>query len=363
MNKPAPRPASRAEVESVLRCGAPRPVPLFLPAIYEHKAWFVGSTPSALARDGALLARAMLAEFEAIGADALTVGVDVYNVEAEAVGCKVTFHEGSDTSIPGIRPGNQVVRVGDDVSRAHLPNPLKDGRMPVNIEAARLVRAAVGPGVWLRGAISGPFSLAVSLVGAEELFMACLDAPEWVHAVLDYASRIIQCYAGAYIDAGVELVVFDSQASPDLLSPPMYAQFVLPVTARLAAWARSQGVAHLPLIIGGNTAPIADLQVRTGCNNLLCDFTADFGAWSAACRAGGTALRRNLSPRLVETSSPDRIYEAARREVDRGKGMPGFIMGTAVIPFGTPTESILAVKQACLDASGSRMEPGDPPTA
>jgi uroporphyrinogen decarboxylase len=352
MSKPAPKPASRTEVESVLCCGAPRPVPLFLPAIYEHKAWFIGSTPSALSRDAGLLERAMLAEFEAVGADALTVGVDVYNVEAEAVGCKVTFHEGSDTSIPGIRPGSHVLRVGDDVSRARLPDPLKDGRMPVNIEAARRVRAAVGPGVWLRGAISGPFSLAISLVGAEALFMACLDTPEWVHAVLGYASRIIQGYAGAYIDAGAELVVFDSQASPDLISPPMYEEFVLPATARLAAWARSRGVLHLPLVIGGNTAAIADLQVRTGCNNLLCDFTADFDAWSGACRAGGVALRRNLSPRLIEASPPEQVYEAARLEVAKGRGMPGFIMGTAVIPFGTPTESILAVKQACLDASG-----------
>jgi uroporphyrinogen decarboxylase len=31
--------------------------------------------------------------------------------------------------------------------------------------------------------------------------------------------------------------------------------------------------------------------------------------------------------------------------------MTGFIMGTAVIPFGTPKENVLAVKQACLDAA------------
>ena len=57
--------ATRAEVETVLRGGAPRPVPLFLPAIYEHKAWFIGRTPSAIARDADLLTRALLAEFEA----------------------------------------------------------------------------------------------------------------------------------------------------------------------------------------------------------------------------------------------------------------------------------------------------------
>lgn len=350
-----PRPphpvATRGEVETVLRCGPARAVPLFLPAIYEHKAAFIGSTPSAIARDGQLLGRAMLAEFEAIGPDALVVGVDVYNLEAEAVGCSVTFYEGNDTSIPGIKPGDHVIHVGDDLAAARIPNPLKDGRMPVNLEAARIVRREVGPDFWVRGAISGPFSLAISLVGAEAVFMACLDNPDWVRGLLAYTGRIITTFGQAYIDAGVELVVFDSQASPELLSPSMYEEFVLPITQDIAAWAARQGVRDLPLVIGGNTTPIAELLTRTGCNNLLCDFTGDFDEWSAVARGANKALRRNLSPRLIEKGTPEEIYAAARADVARGHGMPGFIMGTAVIPFGTPTRSILAVKQACLDAA------------
>jgi len=342
--------ATRAEVEAVLRCSAPRSVPLFLPAIYEHKAWFIGSTPSAISRDPDLLARAMLAEYAAIGPDALTVGVDVYNLEAEAVGCRVTFYEGNDTSIPGIKPGDHGIHLGDDLRAAKVPNPLRDGRMPVNLEAARRVRRELGSDIWLRGAISGPFSLAISLVGAETLFIACMDSPEWVQQLLDYSSRIIKEFAKGYRDAGAELIVFDSQASPDLLSPQMYEELVLPITQDLAAWAAAQGMRDLPLIIGGNTTPIAGLLARTGCNNLLCDFTGDFDEWAAVCRESKRSMRRNISPRLIETSSPDEIYAAAAREVARGRDLPGFIMGTAVVPFGTPTENVLAVKRACLDA-------------
>ena len=343
--------ATRAEVEAVLRCAAPRAVPPFMPAIYEHKAWFIGSTPTAISRDADLLTRALLAEFEAIGPDALAVGVDVYNLEAEAVGCKVTFYEGNDTSIPGIKPGNHSFHFGDDMEAAKLPNPLKDGRMPVNIEATRRVRKELGDDYWLRGAISGPFSLAISLVGAETLFLACLDRPEWVNSLLAYAGRIIKEFSKAYIDAGAQLIVFDSQASPELLSPEMYEQFVLPITQDFAAWAATQGVRDLPLIIGGNTTPIADLLARTGCNNLLCDFTCDFDEWAAVARGAKKALRRNISPRLIETAKPEEIYAATAAEVARGRDLPGFIMGTAVIPFGTPTENVLAVKRACRDAA------------
>jgi uroporphyrinogen decarboxylase len=343
--------AIRSEVEAVLRCAPPRRVPLFLPAIYEHKAWFIGSTPSAISRDAGLLTRALLAEYEAIGPDALAVGVDVYNLEAEAVGCTVTFYDGDDTSIPGIRPGNHLVQVGDDLSQARMPNPLKDGRMSVNLTAARNVRRALGDDFWLRGSISGPFSLAISLVGAEALFMACFDEPEWVRSVLDYAARIIREFAKAYIDAGAELIVFDSQASPDLLSPAMYEEFVLPVTKDLVQWAATQGVRDVPLIIGGNTTSIAGLLAQTGANNLLCDFTADFDQWAAVCREHGRAFRRNISPRLIEKATPDEIYDVAASELRRGRDLPGFMMGTGVIPYGTPTANLLAIKRACLDAA------------
>jgi uroporphyrinogen decarboxylase len=352
-----PRPlhpvATRAEVESVLRCEAARPAPLFLPAIYEHKAWFVGSTPSAISRDADLLTRAVLAEFETIGPDALAVGVDVYNVEAEAVGCTVTYYEGNDTSIPGIKPGHHIVQVGDDLSQAKLPNPRTDGRMPINLEAVRRVRREVGDNYWLRGAVSGPFSLATNLVGAEDLFMACMDQPEWVHQLLGYAGRIVRSFAQGYIDAGAELIVFDSQASPELLSPEMFEEFVFPGMQDLAAWAAAQGVRDVPLVIGGNTTKIAGLLARTGCNNLLCDFTADFDQWAAICRGARKALRRNLSPRFLQTGTPEEIHAAAVREIARGRDLPGFMMGTAVIPFGTPTENVLAVRRACREAAST----------
>jgi uroporphyrinogen decarboxylase len=132
----------------------------------------------------------------------------------------------------------------------------------------------------------------------------------------------------------------------------MYEEFVLPVTQELVQWVTAQGVRDLPLIIGGNTTPIGKLLTQTGANNLLCDFTADFDKWVAACSGAGRAFRRNLSPRLIETAAPEQIYEVAAREVRRGRDLPGFIMGTAVIPFGTPTENVLAIKRACLDSAG-----------
>lgn len=102
-----------------------------MPAVYEHKAWFIGDTPSNVSRDTDLFTKAVFSEFEQLGPDALTIGIDVYNLEAEAAGCSVTFYEGDDTSIPGISPGNHVVKLGADFGNRPIPSPASDGRMPI----------------------------------------------------------------------------------------------------------------------------------------------------------------------------------------------------------------------------------------
>jgi uroporphyrinogen decarboxylase len=48
----------------------------FVPAVLEHKAWFIGSVPSRLCRDADLLVQATLRVFEDLQADAIVVGVD-----------------------------------------------------------------------------------------------------------------------------------------------------------------------------------------------------------------------------------------------------------------------------------------------
>ena len=122
-------------MENVWNCREADRVP-FIPAVYEQKAFLIDETPSTVSRDAELFYRAMMVEHEVYQADALVIGMDVYNLEAEAIGSTVKFYEGDDTSIPGISPGNHAITFGDDLSQLKVPNPARDGRMPVNLEVA-----------------------------------------------------------------------------------------------------------------------------------------------------------------------------------------------------------------------------------
>jgi uroporphyrinogen decarboxylase len=75
---------------------------LFCPAIYEHKAKLIDKSISAVANDAGLLEHAVLAEYETYHPDMLTIGIDIYNVEAQALGADVIFPDAND-AVPSIK--------------------------------------------------------------------------------------------------------------------------------------------------------------------------------------------------------------------------------------------------------------------
>lgn len=328
--------------QQALALQTPDRVP-FVPAVYEHKAWFIGKTPSEVCQDASLLADATLAEYEALRADALVVGIDVYNVEAEAAGCGVTYYGSPDTSIPSVTPGREVVAEGAPARSIAIPDPLADGRMPVLLEATENVARHLKGLVPVMGAVTGPFSLAAALCGPAVLLMAMAIDPEWARAMIGVGVRIAVAYGGAFAMRGLDVTVFDSQASPGVISPARYREFVEGPTRELIAGLKAAGMTDVPLVIGGNTDAIVDGYLGTGGNYLLCDAPASTRKFLPACRAALRAFRKNIPSDFIASATVEEIRRRAAEEVALAEGYPGFILGTGVIAYGTATEKILAV--------------------
>ncbi len=331
--------------EKALNCEPTDRIP-FVPAIYEHKAWFVGSTPSKVCRDSQLFTTALLAEYERVQPDALTIGIDVYNVEAEAIGCKVVYYEGGNTSVPAIAPESVVFQGSEGVASLKLPDPQKDGRMPLNLEVARNIMKILGKEVPVRGALSGPFSLAAHLAGLENLFKLMFIQPDLVHELLDFACEVIKRYGQAFVELGCGVVVFDSQASSDLISPLLYREFVLSRTRSLVEYFQKLGLRNVPLIIGGNTTKMLDEYLETGANNVLCDVKADSKEFLRKCSTARRAFRRNMDSSDFQTISSGDVYRRTVKCLDESSSYPGFILGTAILPYGTLLPLIGAIRSA-----------------
>jgi uroporphyrinogen decarboxylase len=331
------------ELVDNLLAGRPADRVPFCPAVYEHKAALIGETPSRMSRDAALFEKAIVREIVVYQPDMVVVGCDVYNVEAEAAGCEVQFYDSND--VPSIF--ETIIAPGDSISGLKVPDPEKDGRMPVNLEAGERIQRQFGRERIIRGALSAPFSLASELAGPEPLLLALMDRPKWVSELLAFSASVIKAYGKAFVERGLGVILFDSHASPPLVSPELYRKIILPPTAGVIRYFRSDlKVPLVPYIMGGETSLLLDSMLETGANNILCDFKSDLGYFVNYLEDKPVLLRANLDPYFLLTSSLDQIKAKVRQLLSVGRRHPGFMLGTGILPYDMLPERIIAVREA-----------------
>ena len=97
----------------------------FTPAVYEHAASLVGRSPGEVSRDPNLLFAGHQAAYRAYHHSPIVVGIDIYNLEAEAYGAKITVPEGN--GIPAI---HEPLFASLDQALGLPPfDPARDGRL------------------------------------------------------------------------------------------------------------------------------------------------------------------------------------------------------------------------------------------
>ncbi len=108
----------------------------FTPVVYEHAARCVGRTPWEVSRDAELLFEAHRAAFLEYRQDVIAVGIDIYNLEAEAYGARVEAADGN--AIPAIH--EPLLDSPEDGH--HLPpfDPARAGRIPMALAVGQRLK-------------------------------------------------------------------------------------------------------------------------------------------------------------------------------------------------------------------------------
>ncbi|HMA46023.1 MAG TPA: uroporphyrinogen decarboxylase family protein, partial [Frankiaceae bacterium] len=307
-------------------------------------ARLVGRSPSEVCAREDLLLEALDRELEVYDPDVLTVGLDVYNVEAEAVGCEVRYF-GASPDVPAVAA--PVLESPGGLGRLRRPDPERDGRMPLFVAAAARVVRDRGRDMIVRGAVSGPFSLACALAGSENVLVATLEDPAFVHDLMAFAAQVTVDYGAAFLARGAEPVLFDSKASPAAASPRVFREFVLPAYRdRIVPALRRAGARALALIIGGDTTPILEDLLATGADQLLCDAGADRELFLTRCGEQRRALRLSVDARVVHTGDPDLIRKEARELLRGIAGRPGILFGCGVVAYDCDPRNVIALRDA-----------------
>jgi uroporphyrinogen decarboxylase len=317
------------------------PIP-FTPVVYEHAARFVGQSPWRVSRDPDLMFEGHRRAYLEYRQQVIAVGIDIYNLEAEAYGARVEPCQGDD--IPAIHePLLKSLEEGLD-----LPpfDPDASGRLPLVIAVGRRLKTTF-PNADVRIPVAGPFSIAFNLRGIGPLCEDTVTAPELTARFLMRLAEHQAIFCRAVRDAGLDVAFFESAAAPPILSPRQFREVELPALRRILEMAANILGHPVPCIMGGNTFLILEDLLSTGTNFLVCNVETNQAAFveSVSRTHPHVKIRVNLDPGVVACHEEARLYRGIDRVLEIAAGRTNCVMGTGAMPLETPPENIRRIRE------------------
>jgi uroporphyrinogen decarboxylase len=315
----------------------------FSPSVYEHAAFLIGRTPWEVSRDAGLLYEAHAEAYRRYRHAPIVVGIDIYNLEAEAYGSVIASPHG--VGIPAVE--GPILNSAAALCQLKAFDAASAGRIPkVIAAAARLARRF--PEADVRVPVSGPFSIASSLVGFETLLCEALTRFDEAAAGLLHLVDGQVGFAQAARREGLDVAFFESAAAPPLLSPQMFRQVELPALKSTIERIASVLGHPIPCVIGGDTTPILDAILETGTGYVICPIETDQQAFmTKVWDRTDVRVRVNTSAEVMVRGTPEEIRAEVDRIVRLTAGRPNVCVGTGALPYETPPANVLLVKDFC----------------
>ena len=335
-------------MELLLNGQSPDRVP-FVPSVYEQGALIIGREPGPTSRNADLMAAAALKAYELYEHDIVTVGIDLYNIEAEAWGCKVS--PGADGSIPGIQTHPLMNDPVLDPYKLAVPQVNDSNRLGIITEAARKVYNQIGDQVWAYACMGGPFSQAVELRGFEQLLMDMIESPRLVHQLLEQTTELSRQQALRLSNTGAGVYLYESWATMPLITPEIFRDYVVPYNRQVIDIIKNDFTTPPPAVImGGNITLLIDFFVEANTSLIVVDFNADFDLIRAKTDGKNIIIRGCADPKLIERGDWDKLAETIDKLSEKSRGMNNFVWGCGCVTYNTSIENLLRFKDMCLNA-------------
>jgi len=311
----------------------------FSPSIYEHAAKLINKTPWQVSRDSELLFQAHAEAFRRYHHSPVIIGIDIYNLEAEAYGAKINQPDG--TGIPAIT--SHLCSSSKAIMELHLFDPNSAGRISMVIETGKRLAKAL-PDADVRIPVSGPFSIASNLAGFETLLIDILTNPDIVLGALEHIVKGQVNICKEIVNQGLDISFFESSAAPPLISPQMFKEVVLPPLKSIIEQAAAIVGHPVPCIIGGDTTPILESIMETGTEYVICPSATDQEKFMEKMKHyPDVMVRINMNPNILVACDLQAVYNEVDRVIALGKGREKVCIGTGVLPFETQPEVILKI--------------------
>lgn len=310
------------------------PRPAWVPFVGVHGGKIIGSTAQEYLRSADLMQCGLLKACELYQPDGLPIVFDL-QIEAEVLGCQLRWADETPPSVTS-HP------LSSGTSLADLPAfDTSKRRFPVVAEALKSIKRQIGNEVALYGLITGPFTLALHLMGTN-IFLEMFNDPDQVKRVVEYCAEVGRKSADFYIDNGADIVaVVDPMTSQ--ISPKHFQQFVTQYVDQVFDHVRAKGALSSMFVCGNATRNLENM-CETHCDNVSVDENIDLARLGELARAKGKSFGGNLKLTTVLLLGDEAAArQDALRCIDIG-GTQGFILAPGCdLPYATPQANLQAV--------------------
>jgi len=307
----------------------------WVPFVGVHGGYLIGVDAEQYLKSASNMVAGLNKAIELYKPDGIPVSFDL-QLEAEILGCKLNWAKENPPAVV-----THPLSEGVLLSSLKVPTA-KDGRIPIVLETTRTLREQ-NPEIALYGLITGPFTLALHLLGTE-IFMKLFEDPEYVMDVMDFCTKVAISYSEMLLDAGCDVIaVVDPMTSQ--IDPLSFETYVTPYVSKIFDFVRKKEKLSSFFVCGH-----AQQNIEAMCDcrpdnisideNIPLDFVKEI-ALSKKISFGGNL---KLTVVLLMGDADDAKQDALAC-LDLG-GNQGFILAPGCdLPMQTPVENIKAVSE------------------
>ena len=264
------------------------------------------------------------------------------SVEANALGQFTHFPKSESATV--VQDGFAL----DELVRAQQINITFDTRLTGYVETVKMMSIGL-PAEILKGAyVTGPYSLAALLMGADEAAMATMLRPDDLHAVCRFCTEKIQEYVRLLICAGANIVCV-LEPSAVMLGPDQFAAFSGDYVRFINESCKYTNVATVYHTCG-NTMHLVEQMAGAGVDAVSLDapeYGVDLPA-IAALLPRNVIVMGNINPTgAMLTGTPLDVEAEVDELLSQVAPYPNFILSTGCdLPQEVPLENVAAFMAA-----------------
>lgn len=328
----------KERIKQAFACRKTDRVP-WVPFVGCHAGVLIGQDAETFLKSADLIEQGVQKAVELYRPDGIPVVFDL-QIEAEALGCALVWANENPPAVVKHPLCN-----GTALDDLRVPGP-DAGRIGVSLDAARRIRKN-HPDLAVYGLITGPFTLALHLLGTD-IFMKMFDDTDYVHKLLAFCRDVCNAMSGYYIDAGCDVVALVDPMTSQI-GPDQFTRFVTPSMKNIFDEVRRRG-ALSSFFVCGHAQQNIPVMALTGCDNISIDENIPLDYVRLECEKHNVSFGGNLQ--LTSVLLLGKPLDAQKNALAclEVAGDKGFILAPGCdLPYATPPENIQAVAEMVHD--------------